>query len=44
MPESVKVETKTSKEARSGKEEDKNELVSIRFLLVVLSSKYDSQE
>lgn len=28
MPESVKVESKTNKEIRSGKEEDKNELVS----------------
>ena len=28
MPESVKVESKTNKEVRSGKEEDKNELVS----------------
>ena len=44
MPESVKVETKTSKEARNGKEEDKNELVSIRFPFVGLSSKYHFQE
>lgn len=33
MPESVKVESKPNKEIRSGKEEDKNELVSLSFLL-----------
>lgn len=34
MPESVKVESKTNKEVRSGKEEDKNELVSSIFKIL----------
>lgn len=39
MPESVKVESKTNKEVRSGKEEDKNELVSCSFCYRIIIKK-----